>query len=460
MSDSVSWDAGLIRRYDKAGSRYTAYPSPAHYAEGVLPADLITALQESRTAGRPLSLYVHIPFCANICYYCACTKIITKDRSRAQPYLQSLEREIRLTSRHLSPGQRVERLHVGGGTPTFLGHDDLRRLMERLRNAFTLHEDDTADYSIEIDPREADWATIGLLRELGFNRISFGVQDLDPDVQRAINRLQSPEQTQAVVDAARALAFRSVNIDLIYGLPGQTPDSFARTVTKVIEMHPDRLTLYNYAHLPDLFLPQRKISLAELPDSDSRLEICRRSFAQLLAAGYRHIGMGQFALPDDSLSNAQEIGRLARGLQGYMSGEQGDLIGLGVSAISQVGDLHCRNTGDIKLYQESLGQHRLALHRGLKCSADDRLRRVVINRLLCTYQLRYADIEQRFGIDFATYFADCQGMLGQLHRDGVIRLDVTGIEVLPAGRPLIASVCMVFDAYQHVTDRSRYAQII
>lgn len=460
MSDPVSWDAGLIRRYDKAGPRYTAYPSPAQYADGVVPADLVTALQESRVAGRPLSLYVHIPFCANVCYYCACTKIITKDRSRAQPYLQALEREIELTSHHLSRAQRVERLHIGGGTPTFLGHDDLRRLVDRLRDAFTLHEDDTADYSIEIDPREADWPTIGLLRELGFNRVSFGVQDLDPEVQRAINRLQSLEQTQAVMDAARALAFRSVNIDLIYGLPRQTPDSFARTLASVIEMNPDRLTLYNYAHLPDLFLPQRKISLAELPDSDSRLEIYRSSFAQLLAAGYRHIGMGQFALPDDSLGNAQEIGTLARGLQGYISGEEGDLIGLGVSAISQVGDFHCRNTGDIKLYQQSLEQNRLALHRGLKCSADDRLRRVVINELLCRYQLRFADIEQRFGIDFAIYFADCLGMLEQLHRDGVIHLSVTGIEVLPAGRPLIASVCRMFDAYQHVVDRSRYAQIL
>lgn len=460
MSDPVSWDAGLIRRYDKAGPRYTAYPSPAHYAEGVVPTDLVTALQESRDAGRPLSLYVHIPFCANVCYYCACTKIITKDRSRARPYLRALEREIALTSRHLDPAQRVERLHVGGGTPTFLGHDDLRRLMDRLRDAFTLHEDDTADYSIEIDPREADWPTIGLLRELGFNRISFGVQDLDPEVQRAINRLQSLEQTQAVMDAARALAFRSVNIDLIYGLPRQTPGSFARTVASVIEMNPDRLTLYSYAHLPDLFLPQRRINQAELPGIDMRLEICRSSFAQLLAAGYRHIGMGQFALPDDSLSNAQEVGCLTRGLQGYIAGADCDLIGLGVSAISQVGDFHCRNTGDLKLYQQRLEQNRLALHRGLRCSADDRLRRVVINALTCHYQLRFADIEQRFGIDFAIYFADCLGMLEQLHRDGIIRLSVTGIEVLPAGRPLVASVCMVFDAYQQVPERSRRAQIL
>ena len=459
MSDPVIWDAGLIRRYDKAGSRYTAYPSPNQYAEGVCATDLVSALQGSRTAGRPLALYVHIPFCANVCYCCACTKVITKDRSRAQAYLRALEREIQLVSQQLGPTQRVERLHIGGGTPTFLGHDDLRRLMTRLRESFQLQLDDSAAHMIEVDPREADWPTLGLLRELGFNQVSIGVQDFDPEVQRAINRLQSLDQTQTVMDAARTLAFRSVNIDLIHGLPRQTQASFARTLDSVITMHPDRVTLYPYVHLPDLFLPQRRISLAELPDPDTALEIRLDSYDRLLRAGYRHIGMGQFALPDDDLSNAQEIGQLGRSLQGYVTGADSDLIGLGVAAISQVGDFHCRNTGDLQLYQDSLEQHRLPLRRGIRCTADDRLRRVIINNLMCHYRLRFAEIEQRFGIDLATYFADCLAMLRQLHRDGVIHLDATGIEILPAGRPLVASVCAVFDAYQHVPGRVGAVQL-
>ncbi len=460
MSDPVEWDEGLIRRYDKPGPRYTSYPTLAQYQDGILPGDLFAALHESGRKGRPLSLYVHIPFCANICYYCSCTKVITKDRSRAQPYLQALYREIDLISPHLGGMQQVERLHLGGGTPTFLGHDDLRGLMGRLRERFNLHEDDTADHSIEIDPREADWSTLGLLRELGFNRVSFGVQDLDVEVQRAVNRLQSLEQTQAVMDAARALAYRSVNIDLIYGLPRQTVESFARTVETIIELKPDRLTLYNYAHLPDLFLPQRRIDMAELPSTDARLQICGNSVARLQQAGYRYIGMGQFALPDDSLSNAQETGELSRSFQGYVAGVECDLIGLGVSAISQVGDLYCRNSSDLKQYQQSLEEGRLALRQGLKCSADDRLRRVVISQLMCHFRLRYADIEQRFNIDFATYFTDCLGTLRQMHENGLIRLSISGIEVLPAGRPLVARICMVFDAYQYATDSTCYAQIV
>src|SRR5690606_18871938 len=324
---------------------------------------------------------------------------------------------------------------------------------------FQLQLDDSAAHMIEVDPREADWPTLGLLRELGFNQVSIGVQDFDPEVQRAINRLQSLDQTQTVMDAARTLAFRSVNIDLIHGLPRQTQASFARTLDSVITMHPDRVTLYPYVHLPDLFLPQRRISLAELPDPDTALEIRLDSYDRLLPAGYRYIGMGQFALPDDDLSNAQEIGQLGRSLQGYVTGADSDLIGLGVAAISQVGDFHCRNTGDLQLYQDSLEQHRLPLRRGIRCTADDRLRRVIINNLMCHYRLRFAEIEQRFGIDLGIYFADCLAMLRQLHRDGVIHLDATGIEILPAGRPLVSSVCAVFDAYQHVPGRVGAVQL-
>ncbi|AQZ96247.1 oxygen-independent coproporphyrinogen III oxidase [Halopseudomonas phragmitis] len=460
MFNTIRWDAELIRRYDTAGPRYTSYPTAVQFHDGVEPADLLQALEGSRFARRPLSLYVHVPFCANICYYCACNKVITKDRSRSQPYLKSLFREIELVSAHADPDQQVEQLHFGGGTPTFLGHEELRGLMAKLRAHFNLHDDDIGDYSIEIDPREADWSTMGMLREIGFNRVSFGVQDLDPEVQRAVNRLQSPEQTQAVMDAARTLEYRSINIDLIYGLPKQNPESFAKTVEAIIALKPDRLSVFNYAHLPERFPPQRRINAADLPSPEAKLQMLETSIRQLTDAGYRYIGMDHFALPDDSLSLAQESGELQRNFQGYTTHGHCDLIGLGVSSISQIGDLYCQNTADIKVYQDSLDHDRLATRRGLSCNADDRLRRAVIGQLICHFKLRFGDIERRFGIDFQNYFADCWPILQQMHRDGLIRLDVDNIEILPAGRLLVRSVCMVFDAYQQVDGSQRFSRII
>ena len=297
MLDAIRWDSDLIQRYDLAGPRYTSYPTALQFHSQVSPFDLLHALRESRKAQRPLSLYVHVPFCANICYYCACNKVITKDRGRTQPYLQRLEQEIQLIACHLDPKQKVEQLHFGGGTPTFLSHDELRQLMAHLRKHFNLLDDDSGDYGIEIDPREADWSTMGLLRELGFNRVSIGLQDLDPDVQRAVNRLQSLEETRAVIDAARTLQFRSINIDLIYGLPRQTPDAFARTVDEVIRLQPDRLSVFNYAHLPERFMPQRRINTSDLPSAADKLLMLERTIAQLTGAGYRYIGMDHFALP-------------------------------------------------------------------------------------------------------------------------------------------------------------------
>ncbi|UAW99364.1 oxygen-independent coproporphyrinogen III oxidase [Halopseudomonas nanhaiensis] len=460
MFNSPRWDADLIRRYDKAGPRYTSYPTAVQFHDGVAPMHLLHALDQSRAANRDLSLYVHVPFCANICYYCACNKVITKDRSRAQPYLDSLYREIEIISRHVGSDQMVEQLHFGGGTPTFLSHDQLRDLLATLRTHFRLHDDDIGDYSIEIDPREADWSTMGMLREIGFNRASFGVQDLDPEVQRAVNRLQSLEQTQAVMEASRALAYRSINIDLIYGLPKQTTDGFARTVEAIIALKPDRLSVFNYAHLPERFLPQRRINAADLPSAAAKLEMFENSIAQLIQAGYRYIGMDHFALPDDSLSIAQETGQLQRNFQGYTTHGHCDLVGLGVSSISQIGDLFCQNTVDIKQYQESLDAGQLATRRGLVCHADDRLRRAVISQLICHFTLRFEAIGQRFGIDFRDYFADCFPMLQQMDRDGLIRLGDAGIDVLPAGRLLVRSICMVFDAYQSVDSNQRFSRII
>ncbi|MHA6196383.1 oxygen-independent coproporphyrinogen III oxidase [Pseudomonas wadenswilerensis] len=460
MHDALQWDAALIRRYDLAGPRYTSYPTAVQLHSEIGSFDLLHALRDSRRAARPLSLYVHVPFCANICYYCACNKVITKDRARAQPYLQRLQQEIQQIACHLDPGQTVEQLHFGGGTPTFLSHVELRELMAHLRQHFNLLDDDSGDYGIEIDPREADWSTMGLLRELGFNRVSLGVQDLDPAVQRAINRLQSLEQTRTIIEAARTLQFRSINLDLIYGLPKQTPEGFARTVDEVIKLQPDRLSVFNYAHLPERFMPQRRIDASDLPAPAAKLEMLHATIEQLTRAGYRYIGMDHFALPDDELAIAQEEGTLQRNFQGYTTHGHCDLIGLGVSSISQIGDLYCQNSSDLAEYQNALDAAQLATSRGLICNQDDRIRRAVIQDLICHFELSFERIESLFTIDFRGYFKDLWPALEGMARDGLIELRSDGISVLPAGRLLVRSVCMVFDAYLDLTNRQRFSRVI
>ncbi|WP_372874714.1 oxygen-independent coproporphyrinogen III oxidase [Pseudomonas sp.] len=460
MLDAIHWDTDLIRRYDQAGPRYTSYPTAVQMHGGVGSFELLHALRESRNELRPLSLYVHVPFCAHVCYYCACNKVITKDRGRAQPYLRELEHEMAIVSHHLDRRQRVEQLHFGGGTPTFLSHDELRHLMSQLRQHFNLLDDDSGDYSIEIDPREADWSTMGLLRELGFNRVSLGVQDLDPAVQRAVNRLQTLEETRSIVEAAHTLQYRSVNIDLIYGLPKQTPQSFALTLDEIIALQPDRLSLFNYAHLPERFMPQRRIDSNDLPSPTDKLAILQASIAQLSAAGYRYIGMDHFALADDELASAQEDGSLQRNFQGYTTHGHCDLIGLGVSAISQVGDLYCQNDSDLNQYQQSLASDQLATRRGLHCNADDRVRRAVIQQLICHFGLNFAEIEQAHGIQFRGYFADIWPQLEQMARDDLIGLSAEGIDVRPAGRLLVRSLCMLFDHYLTPDNQQRFSRVI
>ncbi|WP_439869363.1 oxygen-independent coproporphyrinogen III oxidase [Pseudomonas syringae] len=460
MLDAIRWDSDLIHRYDVAGPRYTSYPTAVQFHTQVSAFDLLHALRESRKASRPLSLYVHLPFCANICYYCACNKVITKDRGRAQAYLRRLEHEIQMLACHLAPGQVVEQLHLGGGTPTFLSHDELRRLMAQLRLHFNLLDDDSGDYGIEIDPREADWSTMGLLRELGFNRVSLGVQDLDPTVQRAINRMQSLEETRAIVEAARTLQFRSVNIDLIYGLPTQNPQTFSHTVDKVIDLQPDRLSVFNYAHLPERFMPQRRIDVADLPDAESKLLMLERTVEQLGNAGYRYIGMDHFALPDDELATAQEDLTLQRNFQGYTTHGHCDLIGLGVSAISQVGELYSQNSSDLNEYLRLLDSDQPATRRGLICNDDDRIRRAIIQQLICHFTLDFGEIEKTFCIDFRDYFSEAWPQLLGMASDGLITLSETGIEVRPAGRLLVRAVCMVFDTYLTRQNRQQFSQVI
>ncbi|GGM22380.1 oxygen-independent coproporphyrinogen III oxidase [Pseudomonas asuensis] len=460
MLDAIDWKSELIQRYDMAGPRYTSYPTAVQFHDQIGSFDLMHALRHSRSAKRPLSLYVHVPFCAHICYYCACNKVITKERSRSAPYLASLIKEIQLISRHVGAEQTVEQLHFGGGTPTFLNPEQLRQLMSELRQRFSLLDDDSGDYSIEIDPREADWATMGLLRELGFNRVSLGVQDIDTNVQLAVNRLQSLNETRAIIDAARTLSYRSINIDLIYGLPRQTPESFAKTVEAVIDLQPHRLSVFNYAHLPTRFPPQRRIEAAELPNPAQKLEMLQRTTEQLIAAGYRYIGMDHFALPDDELAIAQEDGSLQRNFQGYTTHGHCDLIGLGVSAISQVNDLYSQNTVDISEYQTSLDNGQLAVRRGLHCERDDLIRRAVIQQLICHFQLDFAETGRALGVDFKDYFADVMPALERMSTDELIRLDEKGIDILPAGRLLVRSVCMLFDRYLPQQNTQRFSRVI
>jgi len=457
MLDSIRWDSDLIRRYDQAGPRYTSYPTAAQFNEKVGSFDLLHALRVSRQASRPLSLYVHLPFCANACYYCGRNKVVTNDRTRAQPYLERLEKEIELITCHLGKDQVVEQLHFGGGTPTFLSHDQLRRLMGHLRQHFNLQDDDHGDFSIEIDPREADWPTIGLLRELGFNRISIGVQDLDPDVQRAINRMQTLEQTRTIIEAARTLQYHSLSIDLIYGLPLQTPARFARTVEAIIDLQPDRLSLFNYAHLPEQYAPQRRINANDLPAPAEKLAMLEQSIHLLTDAGYRYIGVDHFALPDDELAMAQEDGSLQRNFQGYTTHGHCDLVGLGVSAISQIGDLYCQNTSDIEQYQYQLDQHQLATARGLRCKQDDHIRRTVIQSLICDFELSFTKIESEHDIEFRQYFAEAWPMLEQMAADGMIEITESHLLIQPAGRLLVRSICMLFDHYlpEQVSQASR-----
>lgn len=455
MLDAIRWDSGLIHRYGRDLPRYTCYPAVRQFHAGVGAFDLLHALRSSRLAQRSLSLYLHLPFGAAI-GACRGNGVITKDRGHSLPYLQRLEREIELVSHHLGPQQRVEQLYWGGGTPTFLNHDQLRRLMAHLRRRFQLLDDDGGDYAIDIDPREADWPTLGLLRELGFNRLNIGVHDLDPQVQQAINRVHSPQQLCSLLEAARTLHYRSVNVELIHGLPRQTPASFAHTLAEVIALQPDRLALLDAAQLPTHGWAEE----GALPGEADTLAMLRDGIEQLTAAGYRYIGLGQFALPDDELAMAQERGRLQRDLQGYSSHAHGDLIGLGLAAISRVGTLYAQNTGDAERYLACLDDGQLATARGLRCSADDQLRQALIETLLCDFQLDTRAFGARFALDFRDYFAPQWPALEQLARDGLIELGEEFIDVRPSGRLLVGALCRLFDRYQPPPDADCLSRVM
>jgi len=447
MDQSIKFDLDLINRYDKAGPRYTSYPTALELHEGFGDREYREHIAKSNAAGGPLSLYFHIPFCDTVCFYCACNKIVTKNRSHAQPYLNNLYKEIAMQGDLFDRNRIVNQLHWGGGTPTFLSYEQMQKLMQVTREHFSLRGDDQGEYSIEIDPRETDDRTIHQLRELGFNRISLGVQDFDPAVQKAVNRLQSEEQTFAVLAAARAEGFRSTNIDLIYGLPLQTVTTFSRTLDKILAVAPDRFSIFNYAHMPARFKTQRQINDADLPAADVKLDILQMVGRRLTEVGYVYIGMDHFARPDDELAIAQREGKLYRNFQGYSTHSDCDLVGLGITSIGRVGDAYMQNVKELDEYDRLIGQDRLPVFKGVELNDDDKLRRAVITQLICHFDLNFAAMEKAFAIDFHDYFAGELKALAPMQADGLLAVSEQGIHVLPAGRLLIRNICMVFDRY-------------
>ena len=460
-ADTVSDE--LLRRFDVPGPRYTSFPTADRFVEAFSADDYTQALSQRRSglAARslPLSIYVHIPFCESLCYYCACNKIITKHHDRAAPYLRYLAREVDLHTRQIGMGQAISQMHLGGGSPTFLNDDELSELMAMLRRNFQFAAG--GEYSIEIDPRTVDVARLDMLAKLGFNRLSFGVQDFDTAVQKAVHRVQPAEQVFSLVEAARARGFESINVDLIYGLPRQSPESFDRTLAQIGALRPDRIALYAYAHLPERFNPQRRIDATELPSGAAKVAMLSRSLVSLRAAGYVYVGMDHFALPDDPLAIAKRQGRLHRNFQGYSTQPDCDLIGLGVSSIGRIGATYSQNAKTMEEYCDLLDQGQFPVVRGLALSRDDLVRRAVIMALMCQGQVQFESVNLAYLIDCKTYFAKELEDMQDLVDQGLVAVDETGIQVTAQGWFFVRAVAMVFDRYlQTDRTRARFSKII
>jgi len=451
----------LLRKFDTPGPRYTSYPTADRFAESFGPAETVRVLEalKADSASKPLSLYVHIPFCESLCYYCGCNKIITKHHERAAAYLDALETELALVVDSLGPGRPVSQLHFGGGSPTFLSDAELSRVMAALGAAFRLMPD--SEESIEVDPRTVTPARLAHFRTLGFNRLSFGVQDFDPDVQKAVHRVQSFDMVRELMQSARDLGYVSINADLIYGLPKQTPESFARTVMQMSELRPDRIALYAYAHLPERFKPQRRIADADLPSAAQRITMLGDAIAGFLSRDYCYIGMDHFALPDDSLAVAKREGRLHRNFQGYSTQPDCDLVALGVSAIGRIGAAYYQNAKTLPEYYESLSQGCLPVVRGYTLTRDDDLRRDVIMALMCQGRLDFESIERAHGVRMRDYFACELGALQAMAQSGLVELEATGLKVTSAGWFLVRAIAMVFDRHlDQVMPGNRFSRVI
>jgi len=453
----------LLTRFDVPGPRYTSYPTADRFTEAFREADYLTALEQERAglaaAALPLSLYVHIPFCDSLCYYCACNKIITRHHESSIPYLQYLTREVDLQLPHLGQSKTVSQLHLGGGSPTFFNDAELTSLMRMLGERFDFIP--KGEYSIEIDPRTIDTQRLATLKGLGFNRLSLGVQDFDPAVQKAVHRIQPYERVAELVAQARKLGFDSINMDLIYGLPQQTSESFHRTLAQVTGLRPDRIALYAYAHLPARFMAQRRILAEELPPAPEKVGMLTAALAAFEDAGYVYIGMDHFALPEDALAAAKREGKLHRNFQGYSTQPDCDLIGLGVSSIGKIGPTYSQNAKTLEAYQDALDHGHLPIIRGLAASHDDLVRRAVIMALMCRGQVHFEAVEQAYQISFRDYFAQELQQLQALARDGLVELPEGGIRVTDMGWFFVRGVAMTFDRYlQDDRNRTRFSKII
>lgn len=456
----LEWNSDLIRQYDLTGPRYTSYPTAPHFSESFAVANFKAAVERSNESGRPLSLYFHIPFCDTLCFYCGCNKVVTNNKGRAQPYLERMEREMAMQAELFDSARPVTQLHWGGGTPTFISDDEMSWLMAATRKHFTLLDDDAGEYSIEIHPGRVSTNTMGHLRKLGFNRVSMGVQDFDSQVQKAVNRYNSVEDVSALVKALRQQDYRSISMDLIYGLPMQTLSSVGETLNRVIELSPDRLSLFNYAHMPHLFKSQELIDERDLPSAEQKLELLYMAIERLQSAGYIYVGMDHFAKPDDSLVQAQRAGKLQRNFQGYSTHGDCDLLSFGASAISAFGNVFIQNAKRVEHYQKSIDSGAIPFIKGIELTSEDLLRQFVINQLICHFHLNFASVDSAFCLDSRSHFAKELLQLKPMVDDGLLTINEEGIEVLNAGRLLIRRICMVFDEYLNNASTIRYSKVI
>jgi len=443
----VCFDTDLIVRHGGRGPRYTSYPTALQFSEELTADDYRKNAIASNASGVPLSLYVHIPFCHTLCYYCGCNKIITRNEARVERYIEMLYREIEMQSELFDKSRKIEQLHFGGGTPTYLNEEQLDDLMAKLRSAFSFDESENREFSIEVDPRTVDEHSIRHLAGLGFNRLSLGIQDFDPVVQKAVNRTQTTDDVLNLVLTARESGFESISFDLIYGLPHQTVDSFDTTLDLVIGMRPDRLAVYNYAHLPQRFKGQRMIDDADIPLPEVKLDILHRTIDTLCGAGYEYIGMDHFALPEDELVVARANGTLQRNFQGYSTHRECDLVALGVSAIGSIGNVFAQSAVTTMEYEALIENGQLPIRKGIAVDDDDLLRADVIQALMCYDKLSFEEFGAKHSIDFASYFAAEIERLQPLADDGLIEVDQTGINITQKGRLLLRSIAMVFDRY-------------
>lgn len=449
MRPPTAIDASLLRRYDRPGPRYTSYPTAPHFSPDFDERALREAISESNGDPIPrlLSIYVHVPFCFSPCFYCGCNRIITRDRTQAATYLARLYREIAMMAAMFDRDREVVQIHFGGGTPNFLSPVELREVVDTLRHHFHFAARRDRELSIELDPRSLSPSDVAEYATIGFDRASLGVQDFDPAVQVAVNRVQTVEETLAIIEACRRYGFRSVNVDLIYGLPKQTPEGFAKTLDIVIAARPDRLAIYSYAHLPEYFKPQQRIDAAHLPTPDGKIALLQLAIGKLAAAGYVYVGMDHFALPDDELALAQANGTLHRNFMGYTTHADSDLVGVGVSAISHVGATFSQNPRDLPTWQAAIDQGRLPVFRGMHMDDDDQLRADLIQHLMCQAEVPVSALERRYAIDFATYFQDALVRLQPMIDDGLVRIEDDCIRATSQGRLLLRNIAMCFDRY-------------